>query len=128
MARTVADVALMLDAMCGQHPLDPLSLEAPPRPFAEAAASPALPARVAYSADLDVFPVDPRIAKLIPGELATKHLVLPLKRDGRTLTVALADPTDLVRRLVAADADLSTLTITRPTLEDTYLTLIGANR
>ena len=35
------------------------------------------------------------ILKLIPGDLAMKHLVLPLKRDGRTLTVAMADPTDL---------------------------------
>jgi type IV pilus assembly protein PilB len=45
--------------------------------------------------DLTKFEVDPRIAKLIPGDLATKHLVLPLKRDGRTLTVAMADPTNL---------------------------------
>jgi type IV pilus assembly protein PilB len=43
--------------------------------------------------DLSSFEVDPRIARLIPNELATKHLVLPLKRDGRTLTVAMADPT-----------------------------------
>ena len=27
--------------------------------------------------------------------MATKHVVLPLKREGRTLTVAMADPTDL---------------------------------
>ncbi|HET7630748.1 MAG TPA: ATPase, T2SS/T4P/T4SS family [Gemmatimonadaceae bacterium] len=45
--------------------------------------------------DLSKFQVDPRIAKLIPGDLATKHLVLPLKREGRTLTVAMADPTNL---------------------------------
>ncbi|MFL5577561.1 MAG: GspE/PulE family protein [Gemmatimonadaceae bacterium] len=45
--------------------------------------------------DLSRFEVDPRIAKLIPTELATRHLVLPLKRDGRTLTVAMADPTNL---------------------------------
>ena len=45
--------------------------------------------------DLSKFEVDPKIAKLIPTELATKHLVLPLKRDGRTLTVALADPTNM---------------------------------
>jgi len=45
--------------------------------------------------DLSKFEVDPRIAKLIPIELATKNLVLPLKRDGRTLTVAVADPTNL---------------------------------
>src|ERR687893_123165 len=45
--------------------------------------------------DLSKFEVDPRIAKLIPAELAIKHLILPLKRDGRTLTVAMADPTNL---------------------------------
>ena len=43
--------------------------------------------------DLSSFEVDPKIARLIPSELATKYLVLPLKRDGRTLTVAMADPT-----------------------------------
>ena len=45
--------------------------------------------------DLTKFEVDPRIAKLIPADLASKHLVLPLKREGRTLTVAVADPTNL---------------------------------
>jgi len=45
--------------------------------------------------DLSNFEVDPRIAKLIPAELAQRHLVLPLKREGRTLTVAMADPSDL---------------------------------
>ncbi len=43
--------------------------------------------------DLSSFEVDPKIARLIPPEMATKHLVLPLKRDGRTLTVAMVDPT-----------------------------------
>jgi hypothetical protein len=41
--RTVADAALMLDAMAGLDARDPLSLEAPGCPFADAAA-PALPA------------------------------------------------------------------------------------
>ena len=45
--------------------------------------------------DLSRFEVDPKILKLIPADLATKHIVLPLKREGRTLTVAMADPTDL---------------------------------
>jgi type IV pilus assembly protein PilB len=45
--------------------------------------------------DLSKFQVDSRIAKLIPGELALKHNVLPLKRDGRTLTVAMSDPATL---------------------------------
>jgi len=43
--------------------------------------------------DLSRFEVDARLLKLIPAELATKHTVLPLKRDGRQLTVAIADPT-----------------------------------
>jgi ABC-2 type transport system ATP-binding protein len=39
-----------------------------------------------------------------------------------------ADPAALLRRLIAEDADLSTLTVTRPTLEDTYLSMIGEAR
>lgn len=42
--------------------------------------------------DLAQFTVDPKILKLIPGEVAMKYTVLPLKREGRTLTVAMADP------------------------------------
>ncbi len=45
--------------------------------------------------DLSRFEVDPRILKLVPGDMASKGVVLPLKREGRTLTVAMADPTDL---------------------------------
>jgi len=45
--------------------------------------------------DLSKFEVDPRIARLVPGDMALRHLVLPLKRDGRTLTVAMANPTNL---------------------------------
>ncbi len=41
------------------------------------------------------FEIDPKIAKLVPGDVAIKNLVVPLKRDGRTLTVAMADPTNL---------------------------------
>jgi type IV pilus assembly protein PilB len=46
--------------------------------------------------DLSNFEVDTRIAKLIPPDLAQRHLLLPLKREGRTLTVAMADPSNLV--------------------------------
>jgi type IV pilus assembly protein PilB len=45
--------------------------------------------------DLSRFEVDARIAKLIPADLAIKQQVLPLKREGRTLTVAISDPTKL---------------------------------
>ncbi|HEX4683713.1 MAG TPA: ATPase, T2SS/T4P/T4SS family, partial [Gemmatimonadaceae bacterium] len=45
--------------------------------------------------DLSRFDVDPKIAKMIPNDLAQKNLVLPLKREGRLLTVAMADPANL---------------------------------
>ncbi|HKI96392.1 MAG TPA: type IV-A pilus assembly ATPase PilB [Gemmatimonadales bacterium] len=44
--------------------------------------------------DLSRFEVDPKIVKLVPADVAVKHFVLPLKREGRTLTVAMADPTN----------------------------------
>jgi type IV pilus assembly protein PilB len=45
--------------------------------------------------DLSRFEPDQKILRLIPAEVARKHSVLPLRRDGRNLTVAMADPTDI---------------------------------
>lgn len=45
--------------------------------------------------DLSRFEVDPKIIKMVPADVAIKHTVLPLKREGRTLTVAMADPTNV---------------------------------
>jgi type IV pilus assembly protein PilB len=45
--------------------------------------------------DLARFEVDQRIVKLVPSEVAVRHTVLPLKREGRTLTVAMSDPTNM---------------------------------
>ncbi len=45
--------------------------------------------------DLSRFEVDPKIIKLLPPDVAVKHTVLPLKREGRTLTVAIADPNNV---------------------------------
>jgi type IV pilus assembly protein PilB len=44
--------------------------------------------------DLARFEVDAKILKLVPADFALKHVVLALKREGRTLTVAMADPTN----------------------------------
>lgn len=40
--------------------------------------------------------IDPAIIKLVPLELVKKHLVLPLRRVGATLTVAMLDPTNIL--------------------------------
>jgi amidase len=62
MARTVEDVALLLDAMSGEHAADPFSLPKPPTSFLDAARSPWRPKRVAWSANLGITPVDPEVA------------------------------------------------------------------
>ena len=64
MARNVEDIALMLDAMSGEHPADPLSLPRLPASFLSAARSGRKPKRVAYSPDLGITPVDPEVAAI----------------------------------------------------------------
>jgi amidase len=64
MARNVEDLALLLDAMSGEHPADPLSLPALPKSFLSAARSGKGPKRVAYSPDLGITPVDPEVAAI----------------------------------------------------------------
>jgi amidase len=61
MARNVEDMALLLDAMSGEYPDDPLSLPAPAVSFLAAARSGGKPKRVAYSPDLGITPVDPEV-------------------------------------------------------------------
>jgi amidase len=61
MARNVDDIALLLDAMSGEHPADPLSLPLLPTSFLSAARSGKKPKRVAYSPDLGITPVDPEV-------------------------------------------------------------------
>jgi amidase len=64
MARNVEDLALLLDAMSGEHPADPLSLPALPTSFLSAARSGAKPKRIAYSPDLGITPVDREVAAI----------------------------------------------------------------
>jgi amidase len=64
MARNIEDLALMLDAMSGEHPADPLSLPKLPTSFLSAARSGKKPKRVAYSPDLGITPVDPEVKEI----------------------------------------------------------------
>jgi ABC-2 type transport system ATP-binding protein len=63
-----------------------------------------------------------------PGRL-TRHLgsgAVVRWRDGDTVREEITDhPTELIRRLGAGGGELADLTVTRPTLEDAYLHLIG---
>jgi len=45
--------------------------------------------------DLNKVDIDPLVIKLIPGDTIRKHLVLPIKRLGTTISLAMIDPTDV---------------------------------
>ncbi len=66
-ARTVADAALLLGALAGPDPRDPLSIDAPPDDYAAAVQNP-LPAlrglRIAWSADFGYAALDPEVRRL----------------------------------------------------------------
>lgn len=62
MARNVEDLALLLDAMSGEHRADPLSLPKLANSFLSAVRGGGKPKRVAYSRDLGITPVDPEVA------------------------------------------------------------------
>src|SRR5881394_2161552 len=64
MARNVEDVALLLDAMCGEDPRDPFSLPRTGESYLAAARSGWRPRRVAWSADLGVTMVDEEVAAI----------------------------------------------------------------
>jgi amidase len=65
MARNVEDAALLLDAMVGEEPGDPVSLPRDGTSYLEAARSAWKPRRVAISRDLGVTPVDPEVADIV---------------------------------------------------------------
>ncbi len=70
MARNVADVALMLDAMVGLHPEDPIALPAPETSFVAALARAKAPKRIGWSPDLDICTVDPEIKRVCAEAVA----------------------------------------------------------
>ncbi len=45
--------------------------------------------------DLEKVRVEDKILRLVPEEVAMRHRVLPLRKVGRTLTVAMSNPTDI---------------------------------
>jgi amidase len=75
MARNVADAALMLDAMTGEHRADPLSLPRPTVPCVDvveaALRQSRLRLRVAWSPDLKVAPLDAEIRRICSDAVST---------------------------------------------------------
>lgn len=65
MARSVVDCALLLDAMSGEEPADPVSLPRYETSFLDAARTGWTPKRVAVSRDLGITPVDAEVAEIV---------------------------------------------------------------
>jgi len=61
MARNVADLALLFDAMVGEEPRDPLSLPSDGVSFLASALSARPPRKVAFTVDFGITPVDPEV-------------------------------------------------------------------
>jgi amidase len=68
MARTVADIALMLQAIAGPDPRAPLSISEPATLFAQSLDRDFHDVRIAWSPDLGGLPVDPRISEVIAAQ------------------------------------------------------------
>lgn len=68
MARTVADIALVLQAIAGPDPRAPLSISEPASIFAQPLERDLRGVRVAWSPDLGGLPVDPRVSDVIAAQ------------------------------------------------------------
>ncbi|MBN9010688.1 MAG: amidase, partial [Rhizobiales bacterium] len=68
-ARSVEDAALAMSVLDGYHPLDPLALDEKVD-YAAALKRPIKGMRIAWSPDLDVYPVDPRVAEVVKRAVA----------------------------------------------------------
>jgi amidase len=67
-ARSAADVALLLSAMAGSDPRAPISIAEPGRIFARSLARDFRGVRIAWTRDFDGLPVDPRVTHVLEGE------------------------------------------------------------
>ncbi len=65
LTRTVEDAALMLEAMVGPHPRDPLSIPDEGTDFRGAVTRGIDDFEIAYSPDFDVFPIDDRVRDVV---------------------------------------------------------------
>lgn len=71
MARNIPDLALMLDAMAGAHPGDPLSFHRPGSSYIDAIEHPIKPRKIAFSLDLNIAPVDPEVREVFNKTVAS---------------------------------------------------------
>ena len=92
--RNVEDAAIALNVIAGYEPRDPFSLNDPPTDFTAATRRSIRGLRIAYSPDLDVFPIEPRVAGVVASAVRAfeeagaqvEEVELGVKRSGRELS------------------------------------------
>ena len=71
MARTVKDLALLLSAISGPDPRDPISLSEPGEIFRQSLDRDFKEVRIGWSRDMGGLPVDPQVTQVIDGQIKT---------------------------------------------------------
>lgn len=83
MARTVADVALLLSAMAGPDPRSPIAIDEPGARFRGPLGRSFAGVRVAWSRDLGGLPIDPRVTAVIDAQRPTFQALGCAVEDGQ---------------------------------------------
>ena len=83
MARTVADVALLLSAMAGPDPRSPIAIDEPGARFRGPLTRSFAGVRVAWSRNLGDLPIDPRVTAVIDAQRATFQALGCAVEDGQ---------------------------------------------
>lgn len=114
LTRTVEDAALMLQAMVGPDPRDPLSLPALGDDLVAATRAPVAGMRVAYSPDFGGFPVEPRVRAAVERALgALEELGMHVERVEIDWTRPHQELADMWTRTSAVRAVESAVTMAR---------------
>lgn len=69
--RTVEDAAVMFDVIAGHHPRDPFSIPDEGADYVAATKKPIDNFDIAYSPNLDVFPIDERVKRVVEDAIGT---------------------------------------------------------
>jgi amidase len=128
MARTVADVALMLSAIAGPDPRSPIAIAEPGSRFAQPLDRDFRGTRIAWSRDLGGLPFDPRIPAAIASQ---RHVFESLGCDVEDAEPDLADADEIFKTLRALSFELShgeLLRTHRAQIKDTVIWNIEAGQ
>lgn len=104
--RSTADIALLLDVLCGPHPADPFSLDPPPAPFAHTFRQPVDGVRVGVCPNFGGFPVEPDVvAGVLAAAVALESAGCSVRPSELSWSVPHGELCRLVRRAIGDGLD-----------------------